>query len=93
MHEASFSLRTCLGERLLKPLQGQEWGCRKIDKIWGVVLADTFDDHWKEKWHQLPHSGQRYPTLSRYEVVEQRNEGYSGGAQDWWHLLGIANLV
>jgi hypothetical protein len=92
MQDASCSLRTYLGERLLEPLQGQEWGCRKIDELWGVV-ADTFEDRWKKEWLAFPHLGQRYPTLSRYEVVEQRNESYSGRGQDWWHLLGIADLV
>ncbi len=83
------SLRHYLNERI-PPFKKEVWNLEGQDEIWGVLLAETFETPWKDKWLSLP-TTQTYTALSTYTCRAEQNQVYVH--QPWWHLLAFRRVL
>jgi hypothetical protein len=82
------SLRRYLSDKI--PIFKKErWGVEGQDEIWGVLLAETIEHRWQDRWLSLPRS-ESYPTLRTYTYLAEQNTVYT--AQAWYHLLAFKRV-
>jgi hypothetical protein len=82
------SLRRYLQERIPQ-FRKEAWNLETNNEIWGVLLAETSDECWRDVWRALSENP-TYPALRMYRTLDLRNPVYT--KEPWYHLLAFSRV-
>lgn len=72
----------------IPPFKKDKWGLEGPDEVWGVLLAETFAERWRDRWMSLPNNA-TYPVLRTYTYDAQPSPLFV----KWNHLLGFKRIT
>jgi len=88
--DANYSLRFYLVNNIVRRFAHPQWGERSIRNLWGVVLANTFQENIAEKWKRLDPGS--YPVLGTYTRSHHECLPYRDASRKFFILNGCKQI-